>query len=322
MIEMRHVAKRYGAVEAVRDLSFCAPKGQIVGLLGQNGAGKTTTLNMLTGYFPPTSGQVLVDGQDMLRHPRACKRAIGYLPERPPLYDEMTVEGYLRFVCRLKEVARGDIRGHVAEILALCGLTEVQGRIVAHLSKGFRQRVGVAQALCGNPPVVVLDEPTVGLDPRQVVEIRELMRELGKTHTVIFSSHMLPEIQQLCQRVVILHRGRLVREADMAELTDTGDVIRLRATIAMRERLLLPALKGVNCVQRVKVLPTTNADFTEVLLECRTAGNDRGDPQTQLFRLLCGLDAPLRMLTQQRNTLEDVFLRATAEEELPSDGGR
>ncbi len=322
MIEMRHVSKRYGAVEAVRDLSFCAPKGQIVGLLGQNGAGKTTTLNMLTGYFPPTSGQVLVDGQDMLRHPRPCKRAIGYLPERPPLYDEMTTEEYLRFVCRLKEVARGDISAHVGEILALCGLSEVRSRVLGHLSKGYRQRVGVAQALCGNPPAVVLDEPTVGLDPRQVVEIRALIRELGKTHTVIFSSHMLPEIQQLCQRVVILHRGRLVREADMTELTDTGDVVRLRATIAMGERLLLPALKGLNCVQRVKVLPTQDAALTEVLLECRTACNDRGDPQTQLFRLLCGLDAPLRMLMQQRDTLEDVFLRATAEEDVPPDGGR
>lgn len=314
MIELSHVSKRYGAVEAVHDLSFSAPKGQIVGLLGQNGAGKTTTLNMLTGYFPPTSGQVLVDGMDMLQHPRHCKRAIGYLPEKPPLYDEMTVAGYLTFVCRLKEVERRSIPRHIDEIMQICGLTEVRHRLLGHLSKGYRQRVGVAQSLCGDPPVLVLDEPTVGLDPRQVVEIRELMRELGKNHTVIFSSHLLPEIQQLCQRVVLLHKGKLIREADMTELTDGGDTIRLRASIAMREKQLLPALRGMSCVRRVKSLPTHNVEISEVLIECDREGGDRGDPQTQLFRLLCGLDAPLRMLVQQHDTLEDVFLKATSEE--------
>lgn len=314
MIELSHVSKRYGAVEAVHDLSFSAPKGQIVGLLGQNGAGKTTTLNMLTGYFPPTSGKVLVDGMDMLQHPRPCKRAIGYLPEKPPLYDEMTVVGYLTFVCRLKEVERRSIPRHIDEIMQICGLTEVRHRLLGHLSKGYRQRVGVAQALCGDPPVLVLDEPTVGLDPRQVVEIRELMRELGKNHTVVFSSHLLPEIQQLCQRVVLLHKGRLIREADMTELTDGGDTIRLRASIALREKQLLPALRGMSCVRRVKALPTMNVEISEVVIECDRNGGDRGDPQTQLFRLLCGLDAPIRMLVQQHDTLEDVFLKATAED--------
>lgn len=313
MIELKHVTKRYGATLAVSDLSFRAPEGQIVGLLGQNGAGKTTTLNMLTGYFPPNEGQVLVNGMDMLHNPRECKRCIGYLPEKPPLYDEMTVEAYLRFVCELREVERRAIAAHIGEIMTICGLTEVAKRLVGHLSKGFRQRVGVAQALCGNPPVIVLDEPTVGLDPRQVVEIRELIRQLGKTHTVIFSSHLLSEIQQLCQRVIILHKGRVIREADMAELTDGGDKVRLRASIAMREEKLLPALKGLDCVCRVKVLPATEENITEVELEC-DARSDRGDPQTQLFRLLCGLDAPLRMLVPQRDTLEEVFLRATADE--------
>ena len=177
MIELKGVSKRYGAVDAISDISFTAPKGQVVGLLGQNGAGKTTTLNILTGYMPPTEGQVLVDGLDMLTNARECKRAIGYLPEKPPLYDEMTVRSYLKFVCELKEVARKEIPAHVDEVMATCGLTDVAGRIIGHLSKGYRQRVGVAQALCGDPPVIVLDEPTVGLDPRQVVEIRSLIRE-------------------------------------------------------------------------------------------------------------------------------------------------
>lgn len=312
MIELRHVTKRYGATVAVSDLSFRAPEGQIVGLLGQNGAGKTTTLNILTGYFPPNEGQVLVNGMDMLQQPRACKRCIGYLPEKPPLYDEMTVAAYLAFVCELREVERKAIPGHIREIMSTCGLADVSQRLVGHLSKGYRQRVGVAQALCGNPPVIVLDEPTVGLDPRQVVEIRQLIRELGRKHTVIFSSHLLTEIQQLCQRVIILHKGRLIREADMGELTDTGDTVRLRASIALGEKRLVPALRGLPCVRRVKVLPSARASVTEVELEC-TAGDNRGDPQTQLFRLLCGLDAPLRMLVQQRDSLEEVFLRATAE---------
>lgn len=313
MIELKQATKRYGAIEAVKDLSFRAPEGQIVGLLGQNGAGKTTTLNMLTGYFPPTSGQVLVDGMDMLTHARDCKRRIGYLPERPPLYDEMTVPAYLRFVCSLREVKRQAIPTHMEEIMAMCGLTEVRERRLGSLSKGYRQRVGVAQAMCGDPPILVLDEPTVGLDPKQVVEIRELIRQIGRNHTVIFSSHILSEIQQLCQRVVILHKGRLIREADMAELTGEDGVIRLRAAIAMKEKQLLPALKGLPCVRRVKVLPTMDVNITQVELEC-AHGGDRGDPQTQLFRLLCALDAPLRMLMPVKDTLEEVFLRATAEE--------
>lgn len=314
MIELCNVTKRYGAVEAVSGLSFSAPDGQIVGLLGQNGAGKTTTLNMLTGYFPPTSGEVRVDGMDMLQDPRACKRHIGYLPEKPPLYDEMTVTAYLKFVCELREVKREAIAQHVQHITATCGLTEVAGRLVGHLSKGYRQRVGIAQALCGDPDVLVLDEPTVGLDPKQVREIRELIRQLGKTHTVIFSSHLLPEIQQLCDRVVILHKGKLVREAPMSELTGgDGETLRFRATIAMKERLLVPALNSLECVRRAKVLPTPNADYTELELEC-VKKTERGIAQAQLFRLLAGLDAPLMQLTPVRDTLEEVFLRATTED--------
>ncbi len=312
MIELRAVTKRYGAVEAIRDISFTAPKGQIVGLLGQNGAGKTTTLNILTGYMPPTSGQVLVDGMDMLNRARDCKRAIGYLPEKPPLYDEMTVRSYLKFVCELKEVARKTIPAHVDDVMHTCGLTEVAERLIGHLSKGYRQRVGVAQALCGDPPVIVLDEPTVGLDPRQVVEIRALIRQLGQTHTVIFSSHLLSEIQQLCQRVIILHRGKMIREADMAELTGTGDALLLRASIKGRQQELLPAILSLPCVRRVKPLKQSAPGVTEVSIECESSSSP--DAQTAIFRLLCAMDAPIMQLVTQQDTLEDAFLRATSQE--------
>ena len=312
MIELKGVSKRYGAVDAISDISFTAPKGQVVGLLGQNGAGKTTTLNILTGYMPPTEGQVLVDGLDMLTNARECKRAIGYLPEKPPLYDEMTVRSYLKFVCELKEVARKEIPAHVDEVMATCGLTDVTGRIIGHLSKGYRQRVGVAQALCGDPPVIVLDEPTVGLDPRQVVEIRALIKQLGLNHTIIFSSHLLSEIQQLCQRVIILHRGKLIREADMAELTDAGDALVLRASIKGRQQELLPAILSLPCVRRVTPLKQETPGVTEVSIECEPVASP--DAQTALFRLLCAMDAPIMQLTTVRDTLEDAFLRATSQD--------
>lgn len=311
LIELRHVTKRYGAVSALCDVSFVAPQGQIIGLLGQNGAGKTTTLNLITGYLPPTEGQVLVDGMDMLTHARECKRLIGYLPEKPPLYEEMTVRAYLRFVCELKEVQKKAIAPHVEEIMATCGLMEVAHRLIGHLSKGYQQRVGIAQSLCGNPRVLVLDEPTVGLDPRQVVEIRQLIAELGKTHTVIFSSHLLSEVQQLCQRVLILSHGHLEYEADMQQLSQSSEILRLQAKIAMEERQLLPALRSLSCVRRVKTLPCTEKGMTRVLLECDA--NSQPNPQQKLFRLLCGLDAAIMELIPEKDSLEAVFLRTTDE---------
>lgn len=306
MIEFRQVTKRYGGFTAVEELTFQVPAGGVVGLLGQNGAGKTTTLNMLTGYFPPTSGQVLVGGVDMLSEPRECKRLIGYLPEVPPLYDEMTVREYLTFAARLREVQERAIPAHIDEITELCGLTEVRNKRLVSLSKGYRQRVGIGQALCGEPPVIVLDEPTIGLDPVQVVEIRGLMRRLGEKHTVIFSSHILSEVQQLCDRVMILHKGHLARECDMSQVTGENGAMRLEATIAAPAEKLLSRLRALPSVRRAEVLSA--AEPCRVMLEC-DSGSDA--PQRQLFHLLAAVDAPLLELKCVHDTLEDFFLRLT-----------
>jgi len=314
MLKLEGVTKRYGHVYALRDVSFFAPQGQVLGLLGQNGAGKTTALNILTGYLSATKGTVSIGGYDILQNPREAKRLMGYLPEHPPLYDEMTVESYLKFCCRLKEVNRSAIPGHVEEVLQTTGLCDVAGRKLLNLSKGYRQRAGIAQALCGAPEVLVLDEPTVGLDPKQVMEIRALIKKLGEKHTVVFSSHMLHEIQSLCQRVVILHQGQLIREANMEELTGaTGDNVRLRVSIHLKERLLLPALGGLDCVKRIEVLPTPDSDMTEAILECRRDMQ----PEAKLFMLLCGLQAPILRLMPMYDTLEEVFLQATSGANVP-----
>ena len=308
MIELEHVIKLYGNIPGLRDVSLHVPQGQIVGLLGRNGAGKTTALNLMTGYFPPTEGKVRVGGKDMIADPRGCKRMIGYLPEKPPLYDEMTVEEFLAFVCELREVVRKSNRTHVGEIIELCALKEVRQRVIGHLSKGYRQRVGIAQALCGAPEILILDEPTVGLDPKQTVEMRELIRKLGKDHTVLFSSHILSEVQQLCSRVIILNEGRMVQSIDLTEKQE--DTIRLRVRAAGRKETLLSALKELNCVQKAEAAVSPEADTAELVLTCRTM-DEQGRATDQIFRLLAGMNMPIRMMTEERDTLEEIFLRET-----------
>ena len=308
MIELEHVTKMYGSIPGIRDVSLHVPQGQTVGLLGRNGAGKTTALNLMTGYFPPTEGKVRVGGKDMMANPRECKRMIGYLPERPPLYDEMTVEEYLSFVSELREVTRKANKEHVNEIIELCTLKDVRKRVISHLSKGYRQRVGIAQALCGSPDVLILDEPTVGLDPRQTVEMRELIRKLGKDHTVVFSSHILSEVQQLCSRVIILNAGQLVQSIDLTE--KPTDTLKLRVRAAGRKEALLGTLQGLPCVQRAETAASPEAGTAEFLLTCRTA-DEQGRATDQIFRLLAGLNAPIRMMTEEKDTLEEIFLRNT-----------
>ncbi len=219
MIEVRNLTKRYGDLVAVDRVSFTAHKGEILGFLGPNGAGKTTTMRIITGFLPATGGTVKVAGFDIFEDSYEVRKRIGYLPESPPLYNDMTVTAYLEFVGRIKGIARADLPAATERVVRQCGLTEVTGRVLGHLSKGFRQRVGLAQALIHDPSVLVLDEPTIGLDPRQIIEIRTLIRELAGQRTVILSTHILPEVSQLCQKVVIINEGRIAVEDRIENLT-------------------------------------------------------------------------------------------------------
>lgn len=308
MIRLEHVSKNYGGIPALRDVSFHVPRGEITGLLGRNGAGKTTALNLMTGYFPPTEGIVYVDGKNMLAEPRSCKRMIGYLPEKPPLYDEMSVEEYLLFVSELREVVRKANRAHVNEIMELCALKEVRRRLIGHLSKGYRQRVGIAQALCGAPEILILDEPTVGLDPKQTVEMRELIRALGKEHTIVFSSHILSEVQQLCSRAIILNEGRVVQSIDLRE--QQTDTVRLRIRAAGQKEALLNAMKGLGCVENAEAQESPEEGTAEILLVCRRA-DELGRATDQVFRTLAGMNAPIRLMQEEHDSLEEIFLKNT-----------
>ena len=218
MIEVKNLTKRYGEKLAVDNASFTVNAGEIVGFLGRNGAGKTTAMNMITGYISSTSGTAMVDGYDILKEPAEVKKRIGYLPEQPPLYMDMTVNEYLAFAADIKKVSRKNRKEHLDRIKELVRITDVGSRIIGNLSKGYRQRVGLAEALVGNPPVLILDEPTVGLDPTQIIEIRHLIKGLGKEHTIILSSHILPEVADVCERVIIIDHGRIVAQDSLVNL--------------------------------------------------------------------------------------------------------
>lgn len=219
MIEVQSLSKRYGDFVAVHEVSFSANKGQIVGFLGPNGAGKTTTIRMLATFIPPTSGTAKIAGFDIIGAGEEIRKRIGYLPETPPLYSEMTVSEYLYFVGRIKGVAASRLAGRVGEVMEQCFITDVRNKLCQHLSRGYRQRVGLAQAIIHNPEVIILDEPTSGLDPRQIIEIRRLIKSFAENHTVLLSTHILPEVSMLCDKVVIVNRGRTVLEGDLAKIT-------------------------------------------------------------------------------------------------------
>ena len=243
MLEVRNLTKRYGDIVAVSDVSFTAAQGQILGFLGPNGAGKTTTMRILTGFLPATSGTAKVAGFDVFTESAEVRRRIGYLPENPPLYADMITDAYLRFVARIKGMPRAAIEDAIDRAVHTCGLESVRDRLLGHLSKGFRQRVGLAQALIHDPPVLVLDEPTIGLDPRQIIEIRALIRKLAGQRTVILSTHILPEVSQICEKVVIINEGAVVLEQDMATLTKDASLedVFLRSIATERPQAGLPA---------------------------------------------------------------------------------
>lgn len=252
MIEVKHLTKQYGDKLAVNEISFTVEDGEILGLLGPNGAGKSTTMNMLTGYISSTSGQALINGIDILEDPIKAKAQIGYLPELPPLYLDMTVMGYLNFVYDLKK-CKLPRRSHLKDVCNLCRISDVSGRVIKHLSKGYRQRVGLAQALINNPPILILDEPTVGLDPKQIIEIRTLVKKLGKKHTVILSSHILSEVQEVCDRVVIINHGQIAANDTIDNLSKAvSGVNRLVVRISGPKNEVLQAIRAIDDVTKVR----------------------------------------------------------------------
>ena len=310
MIEIQHLTKRYGNKLAVNDASFTIREGEILGFLGRNGAGKTTTMNIITGYISASSGSVRLDGYDILDNPREVKRRIGYLPEQPPLYMDMTVNEYLRFACAIKDVKRSMVSSHLRDITDLVGLGEVRGRLIRNLSKGYRQRVGMAQALVGNPEVVILDEPTVGLDPKQITEVRRLIRQLGKDHTIVLSSHILPEVADVCDRLVIIHQGRIVAEDTLEHLIRSdADSRRMRLRIEGPEKEIADALSGIEGVRRVDRLGSREADTFDFLLH---AEEDR-DVRRSVFGKMAELGFPILIQRPMDLELEDVFLQLTGD---------
>lgn len=308
MIEIENVSKRYGSVRALSDVSLRVEKGSVLGLLGQNGAGKTTLINILTGYLAPSSGRVLIDGHDPLLEPAEAKRHLGYLPEQPPLYDEMTVREYLRFVAALRGVAPRAVAAHVDEVMELTGLTSMRSRLLGHLSKGYRQRAGMAQALCADPDVLVLDEPTVGLDPKQITEIRALIRTLGSGRTIVFSSHILSEVQQLCDHVVILDHGQVCLDSPLAKLRSPENVT-LLLTVGAAESAVVGRLKALEGVRRVTVQPTAQPDQTTALV----LFHRQAEPERRLFALFSGLSIPILHLSRVGDSLEQVFLNVISQ---------
>lgn len=305
MIEVSHLTKKYGSLTAVDDVSFTAEEGQILGFLGPNGAGKTTTMNMITGYISITGGTARIAGYDIFEQPMEAKRRIGYLPEQPPLYQDMTVDEYLRFISQLKKSMLGE--SHLDEICKLVRLSDVRGRLIRNLSKGYRQRVGIAQALVGNPPVIILDEPTVGLDPSQIVETRALIRNLGRKHTVILSTHILSEVQSVCDRIIVLNQGKIVADNSPEELSRrmaNGAVLVL--TAAAPEMALS---KAVSALKEVRSARCTARRDGEVEFTVETVPGK--DARKALFECVTANGWVMLGLREQNMSLEDIFIALT-----------
>lgn len=304
MIEIKNIVKKYGSIYAVNDISFKIDAGEVVGFLGPNGAGKSTTMNILTGYLSATSGSAKIDGVDILENPIKAKRRIGFLPEQPPLYLDMTVNEYLSFVCDLKHCSLNH-KKHIDEICEVVGISDVRGRIIGHLSKGYRQRVGIAQALVGNPPVLIFDEPTVGLDPKQIIEVRSLIRSLGKKHTVILSTHILSEVKAACDRIIVIDKGKIVAD----ELTkDIGRAVKgtrkFSAKICGDPKTVIKILKGIDGIVAVSDQGQSEDDSREYIIEADSSI----DIKKPLFYALCDARMPLVGLSAAGENLEEIFI--------------
>ena len=313
MIEVRNLCKHYGDKKAVNNISFEVKDGEILGFLGPNGAGKSTTMNMITGYISSTSGEAIINGVDIMENPKKAKSFIGYLPEIPPIYVDMTVKGYLNFVYDLKKCKLPRSK-HIKDVCDLVKITDVEDRIIKHLSKGYRQRVGLAQALIGNPPVLILDEPTVGLDPKQIIEIRSLIKRLGKNHTVILSSHILSEIQAVCDRIIIINKGTLVADGTADELANnmSGDH-KMIAQIEGPRKDVYKAVRNLPDVVSVVADMERGENVFDYEIETKPGTDVRKD----LNRLIRERGWDLLMLQPNILTLEDVFLKIiTGEHEM------
>ena len=308
MIEVKNLTKRYGQNLALDRVSFTVEEGTIVGFLGPNGAGKTTTMNIITGYLSATSGEVTVSGKNILEEPNEVKKLIGYLPELPPLYMDMTVKEYLNFMYDLKKV-KLPRQKHIQEICELVQISNVYHRLIGNLSKGYKQRVGIAQALLGNPPVLILDEPTVGLDPKQIIEIRTLIKNLGRNHTVILSSHILPEVQAVCERIIVVNKGRLVADGATDTLAhDLSPDHRLILRAEGPEKEMVHALQNVPGVVDTYSLGEKEKGVYEISVESTPDNDIRRD----VFALMARKGWPMVALRNTDLTLEDLFLQLTS----------
>ena len=310
MIEINGLSKVFGTQRAVDDVTFRVEEGEIMGFLGPNGAGKSTTMNILTGYLSATGGTCRVNGVDILENPLEAKRNIGFLPEMPPLYTDMTVKEYLSFIYDLKGCTFPR-QQHIREICDVVKIGDVYDRLIGNLSKGYRQRVGIAQALIGNPRVLIFDEPTVGLDPKQIIDIRNLIRMLGKEHTIILSTHILPEVQAVCDRIVVINKGKIVANEKTEDLVTAVDGSRkMVAKVVGPQDEVLKTLKGVAGIRSVDVLGKRDTDSISYLIE----SEERVDARKPLFYTLASKGWPLVGLEGMELSLEDIFIRLVGDQ--------
>lgn len=307
MIKIEHLTKYYGQNPAVNDISFTVGEGEVVGFLGPNGAGKSTTMNMLTGYLSSTSGKCEIDGIDILENPSEAKKLIGFLPEQPPLYYDMTTREYLNFIYDLKR-CKLNRKEHIDEIVSVMGLEEMEKRLIGQLSKGFKQRVGIAGALVSNPGILIFDEPTIGLDPRQIIEIRDLIRTLSKDHTIILSTHILPEVQAVCDRIIIIDRGKLIADEKTDNINSLADENRrFTLRILAQKGEALTFLRKTEGAAKVEYLSSAKDGSSLFMIQCKKGY----DLRRALFYALAEKRWPILELSPVGASLEDIFIALT-----------